>query len=257
MWQQTWKAKTTPLRRRILAHTASARSTSASGSTGWPTPDASACNSAGDTTWQDRRQAMKAKHGNGNGFGLTLGQASTLASWATPTRSDHQGAASPEAVKEWASRGHNLPEQAQMAAWATPGAGDDRGANPRWQEAAQRHAAKGQHKQMGLRDQCRLSAWPTPQEHVIDAKKKPPIMEGRKATDPQIGLADVAVHLTPGAPSNGSSAATARPGQLNPAFSLWLMGYEMAAWLLAAPSDKAQPRSAKPKRSTDSAASAS
>jgi hypothetical protein len=53
------------------------------------------------------------------------------ATWATPTRSDHQGAASPEAVKEWSSRGHNLPEQAQMSCWATPQARDHKGAmNP-------------------------------------------------------------------------------------------------------------------------------
>ena len=33
---------------------------------------------------------------------------------------------------------------------------------------------------------------PTPNAQIIDAKSKPPIMWGRKPTDPQIGLADVA-----------------------------------------------------------------
>jgi hypothetical protein len=48
-----------------------------------------------------------------------------LASWATPNTSDFKGAATPEAVKEWEKRGHNLPEQAQMTAgsWPTPMAG--------------------------------------------------------------------------------------------------------------------------------------
>ncbi|MFV0673619.1 hypothetical protein ACLIWX_10940 [Variovorax sp. tm] len=40
-----------------------------------------------------------------------------------------------------------------------------------------------------------LSGWPTPNATLVDAKPNPPITSGRKATDPQIGLADVAVHL--------------------------------------------------------------
>jgi len=44
---------------------------------------------------------------------------------------------------------------------------------------------------------------------VIEAKSKPPVMAHRKPTDPQIGLADVAVHLagwpTPTTPSGGQT----------------------------------------------------
>lgn len=40
-----------------------------------------------------------------------------------------------------------------------------------------------------------LTGWPTPGASVVDAKSTPPIMGNRKPTDPQIGLADVAVHL--------------------------------------------------------------
>lgn len=42
MWRQTWKAIHTPQRRQLLAHTASARLTSGSEFTGWPTPEARA-----------------------------------------------------------------------------------------------------------------------------------------------------------------------------------------------------------------------
>jgi hypothetical protein len=113
----------------------------------WPTPDAQAFG-IGDPRWQERREEVKAKRINGNGFGMTLGMAATLASWATP------------------------------------GSDDDRGANPSWSTAANRHKANGVHKQMGLRDQV-LASGPTP---------------------------------------NGSPAPTAKRGQLNPAFSRWLMG---------------------------------
>ena len=250
MFALTWKAQATPLRRLICALRARGLHTSGNASTGWPTPNAGPQND-GDTTWMQRRELLKAKHGNGNGFGLNLGQAAQmagwptpaaidrprteetlakclayrnsngqtsvplylgdvvrltiwptpraedsestgahrgkpdtlhsatqLASWATPTRCDHQGAATPEAVKDWTSRGHNLPEQAQMAAWQAPQSRDHKGANLPGNELT--------HNARPLNEQVRS---------------------------------------TLGATSNGSSAATARPGQLNPAFSRWLMGY--------------------------------
>lgn len=39
------------------------------------------------------------------------------------------------------------------------------------------------------------TGWPTPNATLVDAKPRPPITSGRKPTDPQIGLADIAVHL--------------------------------------------------------------
>ena len=50
---------------------------------GWPTPDAGAHNTS-DAKWQERRAREKAKGRNGNGFGLTVGMAATLAGWGTP-----------------------------------------------------------------------------------------------------------------------------------------------------------------------------
>jgi hypothetical protein len=41
------------------------------------------------TAWEARREQFAAKHGN-NGFGLTVGMAAQLASWATPTAADHR-----------------------------------------------------------------------------------------------------------------------------------------------------------------------
>jgi hypothetical protein len=50
---------------------------------GWPTPNAGPLNLT-DSNWEDRRQSLKAKHINGNGFGLNLGMSASLAGWKTP-----------------------------------------------------------------------------------------------------------------------------------------------------------------------------
>jgi ribosome modulation factor len=60
----------------------------------WPTPSANNYEHANQSVLQARRDRLKAKHINGNGFGLTLGNAAQLASWATPTTRDHKDGSS-------------------------------------------------------------------------------------------------------------------------------------------------------------------
>ena len=67
----TWKVRRTPSLAPICALRASARRISDSDFGSWPTPNAGPQND-GDTTWQERRAELKAKHGNGNGFGHSL-----------------------------------------------------------------------------------------------------------------------------------------------------------------------------------------
>jgi hypothetical protein len=54
---------------------------------GWPTPDASGFGADNPGAWMARRAALAEKQGN-NGFGLTLGMASHLAAWVTPSARD-------------------------------------------------------------------------------------------------------------------------------------------------------------------------
>lgn len=120
LFNLTWTERHTPAGRLIFALRASVRRTSASACSSWPTPMAGTpaqkgYNAAGNTdssrktvalcSWPtptaagnigdlqkkaERRARAKEKHKGrtGNGFGLSLSEASQLASWATPTARD-------------------------------------------------------------------------------------------------------------------------------------------------------------------------
>jgi hypothetical protein len=145
----TWKQRATPSGLLICALRASGRRTFDSGSSsvpsGWPTPSASMDSGNTGTAWEARREAIKGKGGNGNGFGLIL------------------------------------PMAAQLATWPTPAARDFRHAN------ATPYSERG---------------------------------GGAKGEQ----LNNATVHLLRGTAPTGSPAETAKPGQLNPAHSRWLMG---------------------------------
>ena len=152
----------------------------------WPTPNAGPQND-GDTTWEQRRELLKAKHdnGNGNGFGLTLGQASSLVPWATPQAMDSELAGG--------ARQTCLTNQAtgRYAGGPTPLVNDELGSK----------YCYGPMKADGSR--------------------------------PEYLKLPGAVDLTGPTPS-GSPAEMEKPGQLNPAFSRWLMGLP-AEWDACAP----------------------
>jgi hypothetical protein len=59
---------------------------------GWPTPNAQEFGTVDLERLKQRREECKKRTGNGNGFGLTLGQcvAMNVAGWATPTTRDHK-----------------------------------------------------------------------------------------------------------------------------------------------------------------------
>jgi hypothetical protein len=215
MWQQTWKAIHTPQRRQLLAHTASAHRTSGSGSTGWPTPTK---DEAGGTP--EQFLARKSALNGACGVSLTaLNLVVQYAGWPTATRQDAASSGSLNySTASGRHSGTTLTDAARMAcrlvdrvmtAWHTPLASDSGGSAG-----------------FGLRDDAKLASWATPATPATrDWKSNEGSPEVRSTEFQEGRQLNAREALTPGQTSNGSSAATAKPGQLNPAFSRWLMGY--------------------------------
>ena len=103
-----------------------------------------------------------------------------------------------------------------LSSWATPTVGDASGAGNRNLEGSKAHAGSSLVDQVLGGQTPRLSSWLTPSANE-DAAGNP----GAKMQ----AMLGSQVKLVSGTPATGSPAETAKPGQLNPAFSRWLMGY--------------------------------
>jgi len=229
----------------------------------WPTPSAEEFTTSDPERMAARREAIKAKGINGNGFGLTLGNAATLSAWPTPAAHDQRGARSPEDLAKaraaQAERGvsagsSNLHETVLLAPWCTPMARDDRGElkdpkrrgsqglelskqaqlaplptvtgndskSGRNRTASRSNPESAHHDGVTLTDAVDLAPWATP---TASEKVRSEDFSERRTLTAREAL---------GPSSSGSSAPTAKRGQLNPAFSLWLQGYPLL-WILSAP----------------------
>jgi len=145
--------------------------------------------------------------------------------WRTPTDDSNRGGQQ-DAMKRIAG-GHtvNLQDQVTLAAWPTTTKTDA-------QSSARHGYMLTGNKGTTLLDAARLASWSTPSAR--DWEDTPGMSES--GTNPD-GTARTRIDQLPrqahGFISSGSPAETAKPGQLNPAFSRWLMGYPVA-WCQAA-----------------------
>jgi len=128
-----------------------------------------------------------------------------------------------EAIKETGINGNGfgliLPMAAQSATWPTPGAKDG-SKSVRTMEGAEREAER----KGWTNDLCTaaLATWPTP--NAGDFKHGPrQTYEERGGGKKGESLSNLVSSML-GATPTGSPAETAKPGQLNPAHSRWLMG---------------------------------
>jgi len=120
----TWRSSVMPSGRVICRLQASARPTGGNVCGGWPTSNAGPQND-GDTTWQERRAKLKAEHKNGNGFGMTMGQAVSTVAWPSPGECDSRSTRNSTANRKTVPptgihKGNTLTDAVSLAAWATP-----------------------------------------------------------------------------------------------------------------------------------------
>jgi len=198
-YQQTWKGKATPLQRLYWAHTASTRRTSDSGFIGWPTPRAEDAESTG------------AHRGKPD----TMSSAAKLAGWCSPTATDASRGSLPPRDHD---TGVPLSQQvAGIAGWCSPSSRD-------WKDTPgmATHAENPDGSERVRMDQLPrqvvgLAGWGTPR--VGNGGHGNP----ERASDGMAKIEDQVHGIMP----DSSSAETANFAgyQLNPRFSLWLMGF--------------------------------
>ena len=220
LYKMTWKAWDTGSGRSRFRLRASVLRTSATGSTGWPTPTAALAEKGVRTFEGGLMEAMRS-------HGPDLAAVACLTGWPTPTSTDALRCPSIDATTPNITLNH----AANLAGWNTP--------DSTMTQAKARPPVLGSRKpadpQISLADQAfHLAAWPTPNAGTPQSLRgngQDP--ERRREQGHQVNLKDAVrylIHDTParltadGRLLTGSSAGMASGGQLNPALSRWLMG---------------------------------
>lgn len=252
LFKLTWDLSATPSGSPFYRLRASARPTSASASTSSP---------SGSTHWPTTRSVDSAKGAllkpdrrEGTGHDLP-----TVASWATPAAREAGGtpeqflARKEKARENGAELGISLTSlalQAQLAGWPTTTRQDSASSGVMGYESSETH-----HSGMTLTDAARLATWPTPncttgqggsikhmdgrRSNLIDTvmlaapwrtpTSLSPCKDGNREAGDSCNLREMRLLLADPPPDSGthatgSPAGTGSSGQLSPEHSRWLMG---------------------------------
>ena len=195
LFAMTWKVMATPSGRSVCLLRASGHRISDNDSGSWPTPRVNDDNQSRMSEDASLREIARPNAGQ------SLALSAVLSAWPSPKAQNANGAG---------LHGRGGQDLQTLASWTTPQVHDRTKAG----EAAQMRG--GFHS--SLSNSVLLASWATPTSR--DHKDGSSI-----GTAPENALLGRQVWQTHGQTLPGSLAATAKPGQLNPAFSRWLMGY--------------------------------
>ncbi len=232
LFRLTWKRQATPSGRQICRLRASARRTSDSGCSSWPTPGAQERDESFEQ-WRERDARQRMANPNLGARRFMLSTAARLASWPTPEAGGFNLRDEGWIARRQEQRARRINENgfgltlgmaASLAPWPTPQSHDQRGAKSTDAVAAMRAAHRG--GVSNLNETAQLAGWTSPMARDGRSELDTPKQRGKVALELS-KQAKLAGWPTPtrGLTSSGSPAETERPGQLNAAFSLWLMGY--------------------------------
>lgn len=154
--------------------------------------------------------------------------------WPTPDASGKKGYNKSDSPN--AARRPHLASAADLAGWPTPQ--QDDAATPKTLEQIEASKARAKKRKNGgtagyrnLNEEAQQVGWPSPQSR-----------DGAKGRSGQVERTGDQVRLS-GQTLNGSIAVTGSAGQLNPAFSLWLMGFPPEWESCAPPATRSSRRS--------------
>jgi hypothetical protein len=151
-------------------------------------------------------------------------------SWRSPAGQNGEHGSQDVDKRKAGNHAVNLQDQVTLAAWPTPNA----------MEGGQTSRGGDRKDELLMGGLVQAAAWQSPTSTTMgkrkDNEKRRKYREstGRQSLAPGNLEEQAMIYATTGPTSNGCLAETEKPGQLNPAFSLWLMGFP-AEWLSCAP----------------------
>lgn len=163
-------------------------------------------------TWQRKATPLGLPYFQLVASGLPISE-TDCGSWPTTTKMDGHSSAR-HGYMLTGNQGTTLLDAARLTSWPTPTQHDAERGGQEKRATTERHGSN-------LQDFA-MTSWATPTNRdyrFANATSFQDRSDSKKGEQ----LNNQVVHHGP--MSNGSPAATARRGQLNPAFSLWLMGY--------------------------------